>query len=57
MVGLQTIYFIKLNRGISNCFHIFTDYDHAYAWCMGECIPINQIVSTNFDARGHLAIY
>lgn len=57
MAGLHSIYYIKVNRGISNCFHIFTDYDHAYAWCMGECIPINQIVSTNFDARGHLAIY
>ena len=56
MAGLQTIYFIKLNRGINNCFHIFPDYDHAYAWCMGEGIATNQIVSANFDARGHLFI-
>lgn len=57
MVGLQTIYYIKLNRGISNCFHIFPDYDHAYAWCMGEGIPTNQIVSAQFDARGHLLLF
>lgn len=56
MATLQSIFYIKQNRGISNIFHFFTDYDRAYAWCMGENIPTNQIVSAQFDARGHLLI-
>lgn len=54
MAGLQSICYIKEKKCQSVFVHFFVDYDHAYAYCMGENLPTNLIQTATFDARGHL---
>ena len=56
MIMTDYIYYVKGNPAL-NEWHVFKDYWKAYAWCMGEKIPENQIITMPMDSRGHALLY
>ena len=52
----ENIFVVRGNTAL-NEWHVFKNYDKAYAWCMGERVPEKQIITIPMDSRGRASLY